>query len=86
MLARQTRQNRTCRIHHNLPGIDGQVGVIERPVELLLRNWLVGGIVVWGKIWVSKSLASCYSRLGVENEHLLEHINGYGTISKSLAL
>lgn len=58
-------------IHHNFPGVNGQVCVVERPIELLLRDRLVSGVVVWGEVWVSESLLRSYTLLGVKDQHVL---------------
>lgn len=62
--------------HHDLPRVYREVGVVETPVELLLGNGLVAGVVVRGEVLVSQSLGRRYSLLGVEDEHLLQEIDG----------
>lgn len=62
-------------IHHNLPCIDWQICIIERPIELLVCYGLIGGVVVWREIWMCKCLTGIYALLRVEDEHLLEHIH-----------
>lgn len=34
-------------VHHDLPGVHGQICVVERPIKLLFRLWLVSRVVVW---------------------------------------
>lgn len=63
-------------IHHDFPRVDGQVCIVERPIELLLRNWLISRVVVWGEVWVSKSLLRSYTLLGVKDQHVFQEIDG----------
>jgi hypothetical protein len=62
--------------HHDLPCVDRKIGIVERPVELLLCLGLVGRVVVWGKVWVGKGLLGLDSLPGVEDQHVLEQIDG----------
>jgi len=34
-------------VHHDLPGVDWKIGVIETPVEFFFSNWLISWVVVW---------------------------------------
>jgi hypothetical protein len=63
-------------LHHDLPGIDGEVGIVERPIELFLGNRLVCGIVIWSEIWMSKSFGGCDALLWCKHQHAFQHING----------
>lgn len=64
--------------HHDLPCVDGQIGVVEAPVELLLGDGLIGGVVVRSQVLVGQSLGGCYPLLGIEHEHALQEVNGRG--------
>jgi hypothetical protein len=68
-------------IHHDLPGIDWQVGIIERPIELLLSLGFIGGIVVGGEVRVGQSVGSSDTCTGVEDEHALEQLDGCVNVS-----
>jgi hypothetical protein len=57
--------------HHNFPGVDREICVIERPIELLFCDWLVGRVVVGCEVWVGESLRRLDALLGVEDEHAL---------------
>ena len=50
MLAMKKTLAKYLGIHHDFPGIDGEVSVVEAPVELLSRDWLVVWIMVWCKV------------------------------------
>ena len=63
-------------LHHDFPGINREVGVVKRPIELLLCLRLIGRVVVWGEVWVSKSLLSLDTFPGVEDQHVLKKIDG----------
>lgn len=62
--------------HHNLPCVDGEVSVVETPIELLLGSGLVGGVMVRGQVLVGEGLGGCYPLLGVEDEHAFKEVNG----------
>lgn len=62
------------RVHHDLPGVDGEIGVVEAPVERFRRNGLVGRVVIRRKVLVRKRLGRVDSFPGVEDEHLLEQV------------
>jgi hypothetical protein len=64
-------------IHHNLPCVDWQVSIVERPVKLLLSHRLIGRVVVWRKVFVRKGLCCCDALLGVEDQHSLEEVDCY---------
>jgi hypothetical protein len=61
--------------HHDLPGVNGQIGVVERPVELLLGNGLISRVVVRRKVGVSERGTSLYAGTRVEDQHLLQELN-----------
>lgn len=71
-------------IHHDFPRIDRKVRIVERPIELLLRDRLVGGVVVRRQVGVRKRVAGSYTLLRVEDKHVLEQIDGYGNVSAVL--
>jgi len=60
-----------CLLHHDLPCVDGQVCIVEGPIELLLRDRLIGWVVVRGQVWVCKRLLRSYTLLGVKDQHVL---------------
>jgi hypothetical protein len=60
----------------NLPCIDWEVGIIERPIELLFSDGLISGVVVWSEIFVSQCFVSPDPLLRVEHKHLLEEVDG----------
>lgn len=64
-------------LHHNLPCVNRQVSVVETPVELLLGDGLIRGIVVRCKVLVAQGLGGCYPRLGVKDQHALQQIHRY---------
>lgn len=61
-------------VHHDLPCVNRQVGVVERPVECLLSLGLVSRVVVRSEVWMRKSLSGADTRSRVEDEHLFEQI------------
>jgi hypothetical protein len=62
-------------LHHNLPCINRQIGVVETPVKLFLGHRLVCRIMVGRKIIVSESLSGSYPLLGVKDKHAFEKVN-----------
>jgi hypothetical protein len=62
--------------HHDLPGVNGQVSIVERPVELLLGNGLIGRVVVRCEVGVGERGAGLYAGARVEDQHLLKELNG----------
>jgi hypothetical protein len=56
-------------LHHNFPGVNGKICVVERPIELLFCDWLVGRVVVGCEVWMGESLLCLYTLLRVEDEH-----------------
>lgn len=62
--------------HHDFPCVNGEIRIVERPVELLFRTRLVGGVVVGSKVWVGESLLSLDTLSRVEYEHVLEQVDG----------
>lgn len=65
----------TFRVHHHLPAVDRQVGVVEAPVELFLSRRLIRRVVVRLKEGVGERLGRRDARPGVEDKHLLEQID-----------
>lgn len=61
--------------HHDLPCVDREIGVVETPIELLLGNRLVGGVVVGRKVLVGQGLGGSYPLLGVKDKHALEKVD-----------
>lgn len=63
-------------LHHDLPCINRQIGVVETPVEFFLSHRLVCRVMVGRKVVVSESLSGSYSLLGVKDKHAFEKVNG----------
>lgn len=61
-------------VHHHLPGVDGQIGVVEGPVKDLGSDWLILGVVVGLQIGVVQGIASSDTLLGVKHKHALQQI------------
>lgn len=70
-------------VHHDLPRIDWQFRVVERPVELLVRDWLVRGVVIRCNVLVRERLGGIDTFTWVEDEHLLEEVECYKSSSVS---
>lgn len=62
-------------IHHNLPCVDRQVGVVETPIKLLLGNRLISGVMVRAKVVMGERLGCRNALLGVEDEHPLKKVD-----------
>jgi len=62
-------------VHHDLPGVNGQIGVVERPVELLLGNGLISRVVVRREVRVGERGTGLYAGTRVEDQHLLKKLN-----------
>lgn len=62
-------------VHHNLPRVNRQIGVVEGPVELLLRLRLVRRVVVRGQVRVRERLAGLDAFPRVEDEHAFEQFD-----------
>lgn len=73
----QTVLTENLAVHHDLPSVDGQVSVVETPVEDLSRCGLVGWVVVRREVLVRQALGSGDARSRVEHEHLLEQVQSY---------
>lgn len=58
----------------HLPRVDGQVGVVEAPVERLGRDGLVGRVVVRREVLVREGLRRVDALARVKDEHLLEQV------------
>ena len=68
-------------IHHNLPCVHWEVGVVERPVELLPGYWLVCWVVVWREVLVREGVGRLDTLAWVENEHALEKVDCCAIVS-----
>ena len=64
------------RVHHDLPRLGWEIGIVERPIEGLGRLRLVGRIVVGLKEGVGESIGGGDSSARIEDEHLLEEVDG----------
>jgi len=64
-------------VHHDFPRIHREIRIIKRPVELLLRDWLIRGVVVRGKVFVCEGIGCLDTLSGVEHKHLFEEIDRY---------
>lgn len=73
-LPAMTELTENVRVHHHLPGVNGEIRIVERPVEHLGSDRLVRGVVVRRKVLVRQSLGRRDTRAGVENEHLLQQV------------
>lgn len=63
-------------VHHDLPSIARQIGLVERPVEWLVRDRLVRRVVVGLEEGVGETLFRVDSGLGVVDEHFGEEVDG----------
>lgn len=61
-------------VHHDLPCVYWEVGVVETPIELFRGNRLIGWIVIWRDILVRKRRGSIYTFSGIKDQHLLQKI------------
>lgn len=68
-------------LHHDLPCINGQIGIVETPVELLIGHRLIGGVVVGREVVISQGVGRGDTLLGVKNQHSLEKFDGCTDIS-----
>lgn len=57
-------------LHHDFPCVYGQIGIVERPIKLLLCNRLVGRVVVRGQVRVGEGLLRSDALLRIEDEHV----------------
>lgn len=64
-------------LHHNFPCVNGQVRIVETPIELFFRDRLICGVVVRCKVLVAQGLSGCYPRLGVKDQHALQQVHRY---------
>ena len=76
------RRDRTenLAIHHDLPGIYREVGIVEAPIELFSRLWLVGGVMIGRDVFMRERLGSGDAFSWVKDEHLLEKVNRCGQL------
>lgn len=70
-LAKHFNIEAAVNLHHDFPCVNGQISIVERPIELLFSDWLIGRIVVRRKVWVSECLLRSYTLLRVKDEHVL---------------
>jgi len=68
------KRTKNLRVHHDLPGINGQIGIVETPIEHLGGSRLIGGVVVGCEVLVRESLGSGDTGARVEYQHLLEQV------------
>lgn len=64
-------------IHHNLPGVDREISIVERPVERLLSFGLVGRVVVRGEVRMCERFCSADTGSWVEDQHLFEQVESH---------
>ena len=62
-------------VHHDLPCVDWEICIVERPVEFLFCHGLIRWIMVRRKIFMSKPLTSRDSFSRVKDQHLFQEIN-----------
>jgi hypothetical protein len=60
-----------------LPGVYGEIGVVEGPVEFLACFGFVGWVVVGCEVFVFEGLFCVDSCAGVEDEHAFQQVDGY---------
>ena len=73
---REEGRTENLAVHHDLPGIDGEVGVVEAPVELFRRFGLIRRIMVRRDVFVRERLGRGDTLARVEDKHLLEEVDG----------
>ena len=61
-------------VHHDLPGIDGEVCVVEAPIKLLGRLGLVRRVVIRRDVFMRERLCRGDSFPGIKDKHLLEKV------------
>lgn len=64
------------RVHHYFPCVNREICIVKRPIELLVSDRLVGGIVVGRQIFVGQTLRGGDPFSRVKDQHLLEKIDG----------
>ena len=62
-------------VHHHLPRIHREIGVVETPVEFLRGFWLIGGVMVWRYVFMLERLGRGDTLSWVEDEHFLEEVD-----------
>jgi len=65
-------------IHHDFPGVNWQVRIVKRPVELLLCCWLICRVVIRRQILMCQTRFRRNPFLRIKDKHSLEKINRYG--------
>jgi hypothetical protein len=63
-------------LHHYFPCIRWEIRIVERPIELFFRNWLIGRVMVRREVWMSQSIGSSDPLPWVKDKHLFEQVNG----------
>lgn len=63
-------------VHHDLPGVDWEIGIVEAPIELLSGDGFVGWVVVGSNVFVLETFSGVYSLSRIEDQHLLEECEG----------
>lgn len=64
-------------VHHHLPSINGQIRIVEAPVELFSRSGLVRRVVVRRQVFVCETVRRVDTCSRVKDEHLFEQVEGY---------
>lgn len=68
----RVRRGGVTRAH--LPGIDGQIGIVETPIERLGRYGLIARVVIRREVLVRERLSRVDTFPRVKHEHLLEEV------------
>jgi hypothetical protein len=63
-------------VHHHLPSVDGQVGIVKAPVEHLGSGGLIGRVMVRSQVLVSETVSSGDTLAGVKDQHLFQQVEG----------
>ena len=74
-MSKSTLAIQQANLHHDLPRVNRQVGIIETPIKLLFGDGLVCGIVVGCQVLMGEGVGGCYALLGVEDEHTFQKID-----------
>jgi hypothetical protein len=56
----------------HFPCVDGEIDVVEGPVEFFTGFGFVGGVVVGGEVFVAEGLFGVDAGARVEDEHLFQ--------------
>ena len=71
-------------VHHDLPRVNREVRVVERPIELLRCLRLVRRVVVGRDVLVPERVCRSDPLARVEHEHLLQQVDRYARHDQSV--